>query len=131
MSDATRDVETERAPGSGAAPKATEAAVRDSEAAGTTGVTATGGAESAGIAESAQSAAPDETTGSTEPAEPAEHAEPAEPADESVQPPAEKMVEEDRAPMAFTIRVFIYLVAVHFIVGFFFLIFYLAGARSH
>ncbi|MFF4406109.1 DUF6126 family protein [Streptomyces sp. NPDC002536] len=38
-------------------------------------------------------------------------------------------VEEDRAPMGMTIRVFIYLVAVHFIVAFFFLIFWLAGAK--
>ncbi|MEW2577993.1 DUF6126 family protein [Streptomyces syringium] len=37
--------------------------------------------------------------------------------------------EEDRAPMGMTIRVFIYLVAVHFIVAFFFLIFWLAGAE--
>ncbi|MFI1253137.1 DUF6126 family protein [Streptomyces netropsis] len=40
-----------------------------------------------------------------------------------------KRNEEDRAPMGMTIRVFIYLVAVHFIVAFFFLIFWLAGAE--
>ncbi|MFI9201999.1 DUF6126 family protein [Streptomyces sp. NPDC053048] len=39
-------------------------------------------------------------------------------------------VEEDRAPMGMTVRVFIYLVAVHFIVAFFFLLFYLGGARE-
>ncbi|MCP9205849.1 DUF6126 family protein [Streptomyces cucumeris] len=37
--------------------------------------------------------------------------------------------EEDRAPMTFTVRVFIYLVGVHFIAGFLFLLFYLAGAK--
>ncbi|MFI9719835.1 DUF6126 family protein [Streptomyces sp. NPDC052396] len=37
-------------------------------------------------------------------------------------------VEEDRAPMGMAVRVFIYLVAVHFIAAFFFLIFYLGGA---
>lgn len=44
--------------------------------------------------------------------------------------PAGKVVrEEDRAPMGFTVRVFIYLVGVHFIAGFLFLLFYLAGAK--
>ncbi|GHF38253.1 MULTISPECIES: DUF6126 family protein [Streptomyces] len=42
---------------------------------------------------------------------------------------AKRYVEEDRAPMGMTVRVFIYLVAVHFIVAFFFLIFWLAGAK--
>ncbi|MEU1312515.1 DUF6126 family protein [Streptomyces cinnamoneus] len=42
---------------------------------------------------------------------------------------AKDYVEEDRAPMGMTVRVFIYLVAVHFIVAFFFLLFYLGGAR--
>ncbi|MFI1972261.1 DUF6126 family protein [Streptomyces cinnamoneus] len=42
---------------------------------------------------------------------------------------AKHVVEEDRAPMGMTVRVFIYLVAVHFIAAFFFLIFYLAGAE--
>lgn len=37
--------------------------------------------------------------------------------------------EEDRAPMGFSIRVFIYLVGVHFIAGFLFLLFYLGGAK--
>ncbi|SCF78442.1 hypothetical protein GA0115260_1024313 [Streptomyces sp. MnatMP-M27] len=37
--------------------------------------------------------------------------------------------EEDRAPMTFTVRVFIYLVGVHFIAGFLFLLFYVAGAK--
>ncbi|MFD8383535.1 DUF6126 family protein [Streptomyces sp. NPDC059679] len=37
--------------------------------------------------------------------------------------------EEDRAPMGLTIRVFIYLVGVHFIAAFLFLLFYLAGAK--
>ncbi|MGK5640742.1 DUF6126 family protein [Streptomyces sp. URMC 126] len=32
---------------------------------------------------------------------------------------------EDRAPMGMAVRVFIYLVAVHFISAFFFLLFYL------
>ncbi|MGO4420091.1 DUF6126 family protein [Streptomyces sp. MCAF7] len=39
------------------------------------------------------------------------------------------MREEDRAPMGLTIRVFIYLVGVHFIAAFLFLLFYLAGAK--
>ncbi|MDT0452214.1 DUF6126 family protein [Streptomyces hesseae] len=42
---------------------------------------------------------------------------------------AKKFHEEDRAPMGMTFRVFIYLVAVHFIVAFFFLLFYLGGAK--
>ncbi|GHF26034.1 hypothetical protein GCM10010218_03450 [Streptomyces mashuensis] len=37
--------------------------------------------------------------------------------------------EEDRAPVPMKIRVFIYLVAVHFISAFFFLLFYLGGAK--
>ncbi|WP_179079117.1 DUF6126 family protein [Streptomyces rectiverticillatus] len=37
------------------------------------------------------------------------------------------MDEEDRAPMGMTVRVVIYLVAVHFFAGFLFLLFYLAG----
>ncbi|MFC5719209.1 DUF6126 family protein [Streptomyces gamaensis] len=36
--------------------------------------------------------------------------------------------EEDRAPMGMTMRVFIYLVAVHIFAAFLFLIFYLGGA---
>ncbi|WP_432038030.1 DUF6126 family protein [Streptomyces cucumeris] len=43
--------------------------------------------------------------------------------------PAKSANEEDRAPMTFTVRVFIYLVGVHFIAGFLFLLFYLAGAK--
>ncbi|MBT2385107.1 DUF6126 family protein [Streptomyces sp. ISL-11] len=39
------------------------------------------------------------------------------------------MNEEDRAPMGMTVRVVIYLVAVHFFAGFLFLLFYLAGAK--
>ncbi|WP_150112886.1 DUF6126 family protein [Streptomyces violaceusniger] len=35
--------------------------------------------------------------------------------------------EEDRAPMSFTVRVFIYLVGVHFIAAFLFFLFYVAG----
>ncbi|CDR05727.1 hypothetical protein GCM10022420_049430 [Streptomyces iranensis] len=37
--------------------------------------------------------------------------------------------EEDRAPMSFTVRVFIYLVGVHFIAAFLFFLFYVAGAK--
>ncbi|GAA2356855.1 DUF6126 family protein [Streptomyces cuspidosporus] len=37
--------------------------------------------------------------------------------------------EEDRAPMALSVRVFIYLVGVHFIAAFLFLLFYLGGAK--
>ncbi|MFI1796476.1 DUF6126 family protein [Streptomyces sp. NPDC020379] len=40
-----------------------------------------------------------------------------------------KVNEQDRAPIAITIRIFIYLVAVHFFAGFLFLLFYLAGAK--
>ncbi len=110
MSDATRDLGTERAPGAEATPKAA-----DSAAAARSGNTEpVAVAEPTGSAESTGGAGPDQDAGPAR----------------SVETP-EKMVEEDRAPMAFTIRVFIYLVAVHFIVGFFFLIFYLAGARSH
>ncbi|MBL1100744.1 DUF6126 family protein [Streptomyces coffeae] len=43
--------------------------------------------------------------------------------------PAKGANEEDRAPMTFTVRVFIYLVGVHFIAAFLFLLFYLAGAK--
>ncbi|MGK5730370.1 DUF6126 family protein [Streptomyces sp. URMC 124] len=42
--------------------------------------------------------------------------------------PAHKpMDEEDRAPMGMTVRVVIYLVAVHFFAAFLFLLFFLAG----
>ncbi|MEU5611573.1 DUF6126 family protein [Streptomyces sparsogenes] len=41
----------------------------------------------------------------------------------------EPLQEEDRAPMAFSVRVFIYLVGVHFIAAFLFLLFYLGGAK--
>ncbi|MFI1331638.1 DUF6126 family protein [Streptomyces sp. NPDC020845] len=44
-------------------------------------------------------------------------------------PRGEPVREEDRAPMGLTIRVFIYLVGVHFIAAFLFLLFYLAGAK--
>ncbi|MBI0296697.1 hypothetical protein JBE04_20095 [Streptomyces sp. PRKS01-29] len=37
--------------------------------------------------------------------------------------------EEDRAPMTFTVRVFVYLVGVHFIAAFLFFLFYVAGAK--
>ncbi|MFD5385215.1 DUF6126 family protein [Streptomyces sp. NPDC127074] len=37
--------------------------------------------------------------------------------------------EEDRAPMSFTVRVFIYLVGVHFIAAFLFFLFYVAGGK--
>nr|WP_228775082.1 DUF6126 family protein [Streptomyces roseoverticillatus] len=37
------------------------------------------------------------------------------------------MDEEDRAPMGMTVRVVIYLVAVHFFAAFLFLLFFLAG----
>ncbi|MEV6674403.1 DUF6126 family protein [Streptomyces sp. NPDC051162] len=48
----------------------------------------------------------------------------------SAAPTAKKKVnEQDRAPIAITIRIFIYLVAVHFFAGFLFLLFYLAGAK--
>ncbi|RLV10014.1 hypothetical protein CTZ27_01840 [Streptomyces griseocarneus] len=40
-----------------------------------------------------------------------------------------KVNEQDRAPLAITIRIFIYLVAVHFFAGFLFLLFYVAGAK--
>ncbi|MEU8826685.1 DUF6126 family protein [Streptomyces sp. NPDC048636] len=43
--------------------------------------------------------------------------------------PAKGPDEEDRAPMTLTVRVFVYLVGVHFIAGFLFLLFYLAGAK--
>ncbi|MGW1073405.1 DUF6126 family protein [Streptomyces sp. NPDC002537] len=47
-----------------------------------------------------------------------------------VPPTAKKVVkEQDRAPIAITIRIFIYLVAVHFFAGFLFLLFYVAGAK--
>lgn len=36
---------------------------------------------------------------------------------------------EDRAPLGFKVRVFIYLVGVHFIAGFLYLLFYLGGAK--
>ncbi|MGY0057445.1 DUF6126 family protein [Streptomyces sp. LZ34] len=44
-------------------------------------------------------------------------------------PNGEAVQEEDRAPMGLSIRVFIYLVGVHFIAAFLFLLFYLAGAK--
>ncbi|MCC3767333.1 DUF6126 family protein [Streptomyces sp. UNOC14_S4] len=48
----------------------------------------------------------------------------------AVNPTAKKKVnEQDRAPLAITIRIFIYLVAVHFFAGFLFLLFYVAGAK--
>ncbi|GHG46804.1 DUF6126 family protein [Streptomyces griseocarneus] len=50
--------------------------------------------------------------------------------DKAIGDGARDFVEEDRAPMGMTVRVFIYLVAVHFIVAFFFLLFYLGGARE-
>ncbi|WKU47689.1 DUF6126 family protein [Streptomyces sp. VNUA116] len=40
---------------------------------------------------------------------------------------AKPMDEEDRAPMGMTVRVVIYLVAVHFFAAFLFLLFFLAG----
>lgn len=40
---------------------------------------------------------------------------------------AKRFQEEDRAPMGMAVRVAIYLVAVHFIAAFFFLLFYLGG----
>ncbi|MET9418594.1 DUF6126 family protein [Streptomyces klenkii] len=40
---------------------------------------------------------------------------------------AKRMDEEDRAPMGMTVRVVIYLVAVHFFAAFLFLLFFLAG----
>ncbi|GAA2474946.1 hypothetical protein GCM10010406_08820 [Streptomyces thermolineatus] len=43
--------------------------------------------------------------------------------------PARASDEQYKAPMGMTVRVFIYLVAVHFIVFFFFAIFYLLGAQ--
>jgi hypothetical protein len=52
----------------------------------------------------------------------------------SVQPPVKSPVvghsdEGTKAPLGLTVRVLIYLVAVHAIVGFFVWIFYLAGAK--
>ncbi|QKV91941.1 hypothetical protein HUT19_09460 [Streptomyces sp. NA02950] len=43
--------------------------------------------------------------------------------------PAEGANEEDRAPKTLTVRVFVYLVGVHFIAAFLFLLFHLAGAK--
>ncbi|MBB5121251.1 DUF6126 family protein [Streptomyces eurocidicus] len=43
------------------------------------------------------------------------------------EPAVRHMNEEDRAPMGMTVRVIIYLVAVHFFAAFLFLLFYLAG----
>ncbi|MFF4529700.1 DUF6126 family protein [Streptomyces sp. NPDC001407] len=55
---------------------------------------------------------------------------PAAPTASAVAPGGKKKVnEQDRAPIAITIRIFIYLVAVHFFAGFLFLLFYLAGAK--
>ena len=47
----------------------------------------------------------------------------------AVPPVATEFKEQDRAPMGLTVRVFIYLVAVHFFAGFLFLLFYVAGAK--
>jgi hypothetical protein len=44
-------------------------------------------------------------------------------------PGGEPVSEEDRAPMGLSVRVFIYLVGVHFIAAFLFLLFYVAGAQ--
>lgn len=52
------------------------------------------------------------------------------PSDTRTNPPARARTgpnEEDRAPMSFTVRVFIYLVGVHFIAAFLFFLFYVAG----
>ncbi|MFE0044110.1 DUF6126 family protein [Streptomyces albireticuli] len=43
------------------------------------------------------------------------------------EPAVRRMNEEDRAPMGMTVRVIIYLVAVHFFAAFLFLLFFLAG----
>ncbi|MEU2873798.1 DUF6126 family protein [Streptomyces olivoreticuli] len=47
----------------------------------------------------------------------------------AAEPVVKKVNEQDRAPISVTIRIFIYLVAVHFFAGFLFLLFYLAGAK--
>ncbi|WP_116214532.1 DUF6126 family protein [Streptomyces olivoreticuli] len=47
----------------------------------------------------------------------------------AAEPVVKKVNEQDRAPMSVTIRIFIYLVAVHFFAAFLFLLFYLAGAK--
>ncbi|MET7760962.1 DUF6126 family protein [Streptomyces sp. NPDC005336] len=50
--------------------------------------------------------------------------------DAAAHTPAPKVMnEEDRAPMSLTVRVFIYLVGVHFIAAFLFMLFYLGGAK--
>ncbi|WP_253209379.1 DUF6126 family protein [Streptomyces niphimycinicus] len=54
------------------------------------------------------------------------------PSDTPTDPPVRARTgpnEEDRAPMSFTVRVFIYLVGVHFIAAFLFFLFYVAGAK--
>ncbi|GAA0447323.1 DUF6126 family protein [Streptomyces stramineus] len=48
-------------------------------------------------------------------------------APEAAVPGRTPMNEEDRAPMGMTVRVIIYLVAVHFFAAFLFMLFYLAG----
>ncbi|MGW2599469.1 DUF6126 family protein [Streptomyces klenkii] len=48
-------------------------------------------------------------------------------ANDASAPTAKRMDEEDRAPMGMTVRVVIYLVAVHFFAAFLFLLFFLAG----
>ncbi|MEU5426410.1 DUF6126 family protein [Streptomyces olivoreticuli] len=48
----------------------------------------------------------------------------------AAEPVVKKVNEQDRAPISVTIRIFIYLVAVHFFAGFLFLLFYLAGANA-
>ncbi|MEU1816024.1 DUF6126 family protein [Streptomyces roseifaciens] len=47
--------------------------------------------------------------------------------DASAHTAGKRMDEEDRAPMGMTVRVVIYLVAVHFFAAFLFLLFFLAG----
>ncbi|MCF3102491.1 hypothetical protein IPZ58_12970 [Streptomyces roseoverticillatus] len=49
------------------------------------------------------------------------------PANDAPAGAAKRMDEEDRAPMGMTVRVVIYLVAVHFFAAFLFLLFFLAG----
>ncbi|MFI0738918.1 DUF6126 family protein [Streptomyces sp. NPDC021100] len=68
-----------------------------------------------------QPAAPAAHDAGTAPAASPEPAAPAAPA----APVKEAAQVEDRAPMGMAVRVFIYLVAVHFISAFFFLLFYL------
>ncbi|MGK5544382.1 DUF6126 family protein [Streptomyces sp. URMC 127] len=49
------------------------------------------------------------------------------PANDASAQAGKRMDEEDRAPMGMTVRVIIYLVAVHFFAAFLFLLFFLAG----